>query len=148
MLWMDGAMNGDPPSRLMPILRHFFRRQYWHWFRWWWYMMPLIKSSGSSKNGSGSNSRKVPPFKKSRSANRVLSRSIFLKKICFLKIVFLFSRANKKEPKQIKKSGIVVLVPVAALSGHGFHQRYESVKELLLSNQYGTSTAPFFTTFG
>ena len=60
----------------------------------------------------------------------------------------LFLRANKKEPKRIKKSGIVVLVSVAALSGHGFHQRYESVKKLLLSNQYGTSTAPFFTTFG
>ncbi len=24
----------DPPSRLMPILRHFLSRQYWHWFRW------------------------------------------------------------------------------------------------------------------
>ena len=24
------------PSRLMPILRHFFSRQCWHWFRWCW----------------------------------------------------------------------------------------------------------------
>lgn len=24
------------PSLLMPTLRHFFRRQYWHWFRWCW----------------------------------------------------------------------------------------------------------------
>lgn len=40
--------------------------------------MPLIKRSGSSRKGSGSNSRKVPPLKKSRSANNVRSRSIFL----------------------------------------------------------------------
>ncbi len=42
----------------------------------------------------------------------------------------------------------IVLFPVAALSSHGFHQGDESVKELLLSIQYGPSAAPFFTTFG
>jgi hypothetical protein len=26
------------PSLLMPILRHFFSRQYWHWFLWCWSM--------------------------------------------------------------------------------------------------------------
>ncbi len=51
--------------------------------------MPLIKSSGSSRNGSGSNSKNVPPLKKSRSANRVRRRSIFLSIGCinhFLKM--------------------------------------------------------------
>ena len=34
----EKARKKYSPSRLMPTLRHFLRRQYWHWLRWCWSM--------------------------------------------------------------------------------------------------------------
>jgi hypothetical protein len=35
-------VSSDLPSRFMPILKHFLRRQYWHWFRWCWSIGQLL----------------------------------------------------------------------------------------------------------
>ena len=33
-VYEDGVQNS--PSLRMPTLKHFLRRQYWHWLRWCW----------------------------------------------------------------------------------------------------------------
>ena len=114
--------------------------------------MPLIKRSGSNRNGNGSNSKNVPPLKKSRSANRVRSRSIFLFNQSHHQSNFFFPLSCTNEKKNLLSSGWDEtngwLFTVAALAGHGFHQRYKSVEKLLLPIQNGSTTTPLFTTFG
>lgn len=36
MWWQLRGWPGHLPSLLIPILRHFLSRQYWHWFLWCW----------------------------------------------------------------------------------------------------------------
>jgi len=109
---------------------------------------PLMSSSGSSRKGSGSKSRKVPPLKKSRSASNARRRSIFLQKKREIPLE-AGTRLQLSDSLLAEWLSLFsLLFAVTALLGHGFHDGHQSVEELLLSVEDGPPAAPLLAAFG